>query len=283
MKFIKIILVILLTSSSALAQEKALRKPIISASINPIYQILLAITKDESNSILIINPNFSEHDYQLKKSDAKKFFISDLIFYVDDDLEKNFAKLAKEKKSYQLSQVIGIKLLQRLDNPKKIDVHLWMNPQNATKIAEFMTQKICEIDVGNCKKYQTNLQKFRDQILKTEKIIDAKLAKIKNENYVFYHDGYQYFTDYFSLKPLKIISRNHDYELTLKDARDFDLLARTTAIKCLFSDVNDEKNSALKLARNYKIKFVTLDLLQSKNGYADLLLDMADKMTECLK
>ncbi len=279
MKFIKIFLLLLISTRAACAQNN----PVIVTSINPIYQIVLAITGDKNNSILIINPNISEHDYQLKKSDVAAVSKADLIFYVDENLEKNFAKLVKEKKSYQLSQVAGIKLLQKRSDPKKLDLHLWMNPENGVKIAEFITQKICEIDAANCQKYQQNFVRFKKEAANSEKIIAAKLTKIKNQNYVFYYDAYQYFEDYFALKPLKIIAQDHDRDLSVKDAREFDELAKKSQIKCLFGDVFDEKNSAKKLAQNYKIKFATLDLIGREGGYFELLGKMSDEISGCLE
>lgn len=279
MKFIKFFLLLLISARAACAQNN----PVIVSSINPIYQIVLTITGDKNNSILIINPNISEHDYQLKKSDAAAVSKADLIFYVDANLEKNFAKLVKEKKSYQLSQVAGIKLLQRRSDPKKLDLHLWMNPENGVKIAEFITQKICEIDASNCQKYQQNFVRFKKEAANSEKIIADKLSKIKNQNYVFYYDAYQYFEDYFALKPLKIIAQDHDRELSVKDAREFDELTKKSQIKCLFGDVFDEKNSAKKLAQNYKIKFVTLDLIGREGGYFELLGKMSDAISGCLE
>lgn len=279
MKIFKIFFALLIGLNAALAQAN----PVIVSSINPIQQIVLAITEDKNNSILIISPTISEHDYQLKKSDAAAIAKADLIFYVDASLERNFVKMVRQKKSYQLSQISGIKLLQSRGDAEKIDPHLWMNPNNAVKIAEFITQKTCEIDVTNCKKYQQNLSKFNKEISETEKKISADLREIKNQNYVFYHDGYQYFENYFGLKPLKIISKNHDRELSVKDVRDFSALAKNGQIKCLFDDVLDEKNSAKKLAQNYSIKFVALDLIGGNGGYQKLLNDMSSAMKSCLR
>ena len=282
MKFFNIFLLLLISASSAFANDKPQKKPLIVASINPIYQIVLAITEDKNNSILIINPNISEHDYQLKKSDAEFAAQADLIFYIDDDLEKNFAKLVKGKNVYKMSQINKIKLLQRRNDSKKTDLHLWLNPENGVKIAEFITQKICEIDEGNSRKYQKNLEKFKKEILKTEKNIRKNLQPIQNSGFVFYHDGYQYFEDYFDLKPLKIISGNHDFELTIKDVRELDALAKTGQIKCIFGDVYDEKNSAKKLAQNYGVKFTKLDLIGEEDvSYSGLLLNISTSMA-CL-
>jgi len=283
MKFFNIFLLLLISTSSAFGNDKLQKKPLIVASINPIYQIVLAITEDKNNSILIINPNISEHDYQLKKSDAEFVAKADLIFYIDDDLEKNFAKLVKDKNSYKMSQINEIKLLQRRSDPKKTDLHLWLNPENGVKIAEFITQKICEIDASNAKKYQKNLEKFKKEILKTQKNIRKNLQPIQNSGFVFYHDGYQYFEDFFDLKPLKIISNNHDFELTIKDARQIDALAKTSQIKCIFGDVYDEKNSAKKLAQNYGIKFTTLDLIGKEDIFYPVLLDrISIRIASCL-
>ena len=283
MKFFNIFLLLLISASSAFANDKPQKKPLIVASINPIYQIVLAITEDKNNSILIINPSISEHDYQLKKSDAEFAAQADLIFYIDDDLEKNFAKLVKGKNVYKMSQINKIKLLQRRSDPKKIDLHLWLNPENGIKIAEFITQKICEIDAENSEKYQKNLEKLKKEILKTEKNIRKNLQPIQNSGFVFYHDGYQYFEDFFDIKPLKIISGNHDFELTIKDVRELDALAKTGQIKCIFGGVYDEKNSAKKLAQNYGVKFTKLDLIGEEDLFYPVLLDrISIRILSCL-
>jgi len=278
MKFIKIFLLLLLSARASLAQDN----PIIVTSINPIYQIVLAITQDKNNTILIINPSASDHDWQLKKSDAEKINNADLVFFVDENLEQNFAKIAKRKNSYQLSKTPQIKLLQSRSENKKTDLHLWMSPENGVKIAEFVTQKICEIDASGCSKYQQNLQKFTKEVVVSQKKIKAQLLAAQGQNYVFYHDAYQYFEDYFALKPLQTISKNHESYLTVKNLRDFDVIASNQKIKCLFGDVVDEKNSAQKLAQNYKINFAKLDPIGKDGGYLKILRDVADVMNDCL-
>jgi zinc transport system substrate-binding protein len=291
---ISFFLLVWIFAGIALAQSKIEKKsPLVVASINPVYQIISAIIQDKNNSILIIKSAASEHNSQLKKSDIEAISKADLIFYIDDELERSFAKSVKnlglQNKAYQISKVDNIKLLPKRNNPKKPDLHLWLNPKNAVVIAEFITQKLSEIDEKNSEKYQKNLGNFKKEIAKAEKKIKDQLALANSSSYVFYHDGYQYFENYFDLKPVKIISHFHDYELGMKDLRDFDSLAKTLQIKCLFGEISDEKNSALKLAQNYKIKFVALDLIgtkenpdKNKNGYSVLLLNLADDMVSCL-
>jgi zinc transport system substrate-binding protein len=278
MKFL-ILLSIFFSAKSALAQS-----PIIATSINPVYQIVLAITQNKNNTILIMNSNASDHDWQFKKSDLETLNKAKIVFYIDDGFEKPFAKISKKTNSYQLSKTPQIKILQSRGDIKKKDFHLWLNPENAEKMAEFVAQKICEIDEKNCLIYKENLAVFKNEISKSVQEIKNKLRVADKQNYVFYHDAYQYFEDYFSLKPLSSISKNHESYLTVRNLREFDEIATSKKIKCLFGDVVDEKNSAQKLAENYQIKFAKLDPIGGDNvGYFRVLMNVADEMWGCLK
>lgn len=282
MKFIQIFLLLLITSKALVAQELNSERVNIVASINPIYQILLSITDDVANANLIIKPGISEHDYQLRKNDVAVISKANLIFYIDDALEHSFAKLVKNKSSYRLSKIPNLKLLRKRDGSNRIDPHIWLNPDNAIKIAEFMTDKISEIDQENSQTYQKNLKIFKVDIIKAAKDIRLQDLKNKESDYIFYHDGYQYFEDYFGLKPLKVIFSNHDRELSIKDARDINILARNNKIGCIFGDISDEKNSSKKLAEKYHVKFIELDLIGKKEeSYKLIMLNLISDMNAC--
>ena len=65
--------------------------------------------------------------------------------------------------------------------------------------------------------------------------------------------------------------------------REIDALVKTGQIKCIFGDVNDEKNSAKKLAQNYGVKFAMLDLIGKEDIFYPVLLDrISIRMVSCL-
>lgn len=282
MRFLNFFLAFSLSAGAALAQN-----PKVVSSINPIHQIVLAITEDKINSVVIIDPTISEHDFTMKKSDVAMISKAALVFYVDGNLEHPFARILKNpeisKKTFKLSQINGLKLLQVRGHEKELDPHLWLNPENAVKIAEFVAQKLSEVDAEDAKKYQKNLEKFKKETEKTSAKIRAQLAKINDSGFVFYHDGYQYFEDFFGVKPLKIVSHNHDHELSVKDVRALDKLVKEGKVKCIFGEPQDERNSAMKLAQKYQIKFSTLDLIGGKDvDYQELLQNLADDLDGCV-
>ena len=287
MKFCtKFFLIFFLSTKAVFAADAASKRLTIVASINPIYQIILEITENKSNNVLIMNSSSSEHDYQLKKNDVEAVQKADLIFYVSADLEKKFPRLIasqnKQAQSFELVKINNIKLLQLRSDAAKIDPHIWLDPENALKIAEFVTQKISTIDKKNSQQYQKNLARFEKKISATEESIKVQLSKINDRGYVIYHDGYQYFEKYFSLTPLQIMTSGHSRELTVSRLKEFDDLVKHARVKCIFGDKQDEKNTALKLAQNYQIKFSTLDLIGQKDSYFDLLLKISNTMAGCL-
>ncbi len=281
--FLKIILILFLAIQVAVAQNNnqhiSSQKPLIVSSINPIQQIISAVVGDKTNNVLIIKSGLSEHDYHLKKNDVEMVNKANLIFYVSDDLERNFAKLSssqdKKLDTFQLIKIDGIKLLQKRNDAKTIDPHIWLNPQNGVRIAQFVVQKISAIDPKNSLQYQENFEKFRKEVLSTEQKIKLQISKKQGLNYIFFHDGYQYFEDYFGIKSLKVVSGGHDSELSLAAVKEIDALIKQSLVNCIVGEQWDEKNTAQKLANNYKITFSELDLSKAKS-YTEMLQKIAN-------
>jgi zinc transport system substrate-binding protein len=290
---ITIILSFLLASLDALATNKP-NRPVIAASINPIYQIILSITKSQENSHLIIASNLSEHTYQMKPSDIKNIKDADLVFYISNDLESFIPRIAsmakgKKQKFWQLIKIPGLKILPQKNDASQDDIHIWLNPENAIKIAKFITLKISEIDPFRADEYQLNLKRFIKEITTTSNKIRTQMSEIKDRNYMVYHDGYAYFEDYFAIKETRSITSYEDQELTINDLTEISKLIKDKNVKCIFGEPGEEKNTAQNIANNFHIKFMILDLIGdkenyglNKNGYDYILSNIASNIHSCL-
>jgi zinc transport system substrate-binding protein len=271
----------------------------IVSSINPLYQIISSITEDKTNNYLIFKSNFSEHNYQLKSDDVKVLQKADLIFIIDKNYEKNIFKLVNNY--HQLNKIIiaseidKIKLFNLRNNSNLLDHHLWLDPQNAELIAYSLVENLCKIDQINCKFYHKNFVKFQKQNQQLFLKINQRLKFIRSRDFIFYHDCYQYFEEYFKISPKLIIDYDHAIDLKMSKLRTLDDVIKNNQIKCLFGDINDEKNSASKIAKNYKINFSNLDIiglnLDNKNseqktelnGYSQIIFKLIDNIDNCLK
>ena len=280
-------------------KENANYKIKIASSINPLYQIISAITGDKTDNYLVFKSNFSEHNYQLKSDDVKVLKNADLIFMIDKNYEKNLYKLISNShpkdKILIASEIEKIKLFNLRNNQKYLDYHLWLNPQNAELIALKLKEKLCEIDQKNCNFYHENFRKFQQENQQAILKINHKLEKIKAKNFIFYHDCYQYFEEYFKVTAKLIVDYDHAIDLKITKLKKLDDVIKNNHITCLLGDINDEKNSAQKIAKNYQINFAKLDIIglssvvkdnekqSNSNGYSQILTQIVNDIENCLK
>jgi ABC-type Zn uptake system ZnuABC Zn-binding protein ZnuA len=268
----------------------------IAVSINPLYQVVKAITKDKANNFLIYNKNYSEHNYQLKSDDVKAVENADLILMIDKNYETNLQKyleqLVNSKKIVSLSQINQIKVLKLRKNSLKNDLHLWLNPQNIEIFAEELVENLCQLSIANCQFFRKNLSNFKKENNIAVQEISKQLASLKEKKFIFYRDCFQYFEEYFALKPALIVDDEHSKELKISRYREFNEVVNSQKISCLFGDANDENNSAQKLAKNHNLKFVKLDIIglansdkkpqmSEINGYSKMLLNLANEIVNC--
>ena len=297
--FILIFSALLLLSMPIDAQEiTANKKSVINiaVSINPLYQVVQAITKDKANNFLIYNKNYSEHNYQLKSDDVKAIENADLILMIDKNYETNLQKyleqLAISKKIISLSQINQIKVLKLRRNSLKNDLHLWLNPQNIEIFAEELVENLCQLSIANCQFFRKNLSNFKKENNIAIQEISKQLASLNDKKYIFYRDCFQYFEEYFALKPALIVDDEHSKELKISRYKEFNEVVNSQKISCLLGDANDENNSDQKLAKNYNLKFVKLDItglansdkkpqMSEINGYSKMLLNLASEIVNC--
>lgn len=269
----------------------------IAVSINPLFQIVEAITANKTDNFLIFNDNFSEHNYQLTASDVKALNRADLVFIIDKSLEKNLTKyLASKTNQTQLiavSEIDKMIILKEHNNSQKIDYHLWLDPNNAQIIANFLTQKLCTIDAKNCEFYQRNLKLFKDQNKNLIKNIKKKITRINDQKFIFYRDCYRYLQNAFALTPIEIANNNHSQDLKITKLKKLEKIINEQKISCLIGDYFDEKNSAIKLAKKYQINFTKVDIIglasskkdldssQNLNGYHQIIYKIIEEIERC--
>lgn len=271
MRLFYIFLILVIFCKTSFSQSKIennipKKSPIISASINPIYQILVEIYGKE-NSRRIISPNIDQHDFQLKPSDMDNIINSEIVLFIDQNFEKNIAKIAKESlqnKFFELSRIANLQILYNRNGSGFVDFHIWLSKDNSIKIAEFIKEKACLINENKCNFYQQNFLNFQIKANLYYRGNFLKIKDVKNRPYALYHDGYQYFENDFKTES-KIILADENGDIKISKLKEFDKLAKNNGVKCIFNEKNSHKNSAAKLAKEYKLEYEILDIIGDEN------------------
>ncbi|MGL9733142.1 MAG: zinc ABC transporter substrate-binding protein [Wolbachia sp.] len=264
----------------------------IVTTIKPIHSLVSSVTDGISKPYLLTCIT-SGHDHALKPSDASNLESSDIIFYVDDNLEtfvKTFAR--KNKKLIQLSKIINLLPTRPHSFSKHIihiqdekDLHIWLNPENAKKIILSISTTLSRIDKENSYKYNQNAMKAIKKIDQKIKKITRELNDFKNKKYIVTHDAYQYFEKYFGLNhPSAILSIEEDAYIGMKSLMKLRKMMKEENIKCIFSSSREDSIKPKALSNNAKI--VILDPIGSdtkpgKDAYLAIINNITQDFKSC--
>ncbi|WP_395462577.1 zinc ABC transporter substrate-binding protein [Wolbachia endosymbiont (group A) of Nomada rufipes] len=262
------------------------------ATIKPIHSLVASVTEG------ILEPELlgyatSAHNYILKPSDASNLESSDVIFYVDDNLETFVQTFAKNNKELvQLSRAINLLPTRPHSFSRKIthiqdekDLHMWLSPENAKSMILSISATLSNIDKENSHRYSSNATKAIKKIDQEVKEIMKELNDFKNQKYIVTHDAYQYFEKYFGLNhPSAILSIEEDSYIGMKSLMKLKKIMKEENVKCIFA--HSQEDSIKPNALSNDAKMVILDPIGSdiepgKDAYLAIINSIAQNFKSC--
>ncbi|OEY86993.1 ABC transporter substrate-binding protein [Wolbachia pipientis] len=258
------------------------------ATIKPIHSLVSSVTEGILEPCLVDCGATSVHDYILKPSSVSKLESSNIIFYVDDNLETFIKSFGKNRTLVKLSEAVKLLparpqlLSQNIINEE--DLHIWLSPDNAKIMINYISAKLSEIDKGNSARYNYNAMKATLKIDQEIKKIAKELDNLKDKKYIVTHDAYQYFEKYFSLSdPSAILSIEEDSYMGVRSLIKLKRIIKEENIKCVFS--NSLENPKI-FSNDPNIKIVILDPIgldiePGKDAYITIINNIAQNFKSC--
>jgi len=168
-----------------------------------------------------------------------------------------------------------------------IDLHLWLDPENARTIARHMADKLAAADPANKAKYTDNLKELERRLDNLTAELQKKLEPVRNQPYVVFHDAYRYFEERFGLQPAGSITVNPETMPGAKRLREIkEKLAKVDAA-CVFSEPQFDGSIVEVVvegtdARAGELDPVGADLETGPDLYPALLERLAEGFVTCL-
>ncbi|OWZ25689.1 zinc ABC transporter substrate-binding protein [Wolbachia endosymbiont of Wuchereria bancrofti] len=264
----------------------------IVATIKPIHSLVASVTDGISKPYLLAYTT-STHDHILKPFDASNLESSDVIFYIDDNLETFIKTFAKEKKELvQLSKTINLLPARSHSFSKQIthtqdekDLHIWLSPENAKSMILSISEALSNIDKENASRYNYNAIKAKKKINQEVEKIAKELNDFKNQKYIVTHDAYQYFEKYFGLNhPSVILSIEEDSYIGMKSLMKLKKVMEEENIKCIFSHSLEDSIKPKVLSNDAKMVIldpIGLNIEPGKDAYLAIINDIAQNFKSC--
>ncbi|ETN93496.1 High-affinity zinc uptake system protein ZnuA precursor [Gammaproteobacteria bacterium MOLA455] len=254
-------------TAKTLAQQPSTPKPLIITTIKPLAIIAQSAVGDQARVEYLQSAVQSAHEVSLPVSALKKIDQADLIIWIGEMFESRVAKpmaLLPEKKRITVMQ-LPLMAPQDAGNQQNIgghthahhgdsihnaltaDPHVWLNPQNANRIAAEIQQRL-HLPVK--------------EIISAEQIADftTELSPLRDKQFLVHHDALDHFTSTFGLQP----------GLSIRDASgatqgvrsQYRLRQRATAssASCIFIEPQYADRDAQVIAQELSLPVALIDL-----------------------
>ena len=116
----------------------------------------------------------------------------------------------------------------------------------------------------------------------------AQLQAVQKRPFMVFHDAYQYFEKDYDLNAVGTVRVDPEHEPGAKRIGELHQMIADNKVVCLFSEPQFPAKIVTKLAADGKVKTAVLDpvgadLAPGKTMYGQLLHQLADSLSGCLK
>ena len=284
----------------------------VAVTVKPLHSLLVAIMGDTGAATLLLDNVTSVHDFNLKPSHIRTLQQVDAVFYVDDSFEtflaSAFATMPDTTLKLAVARQAELELLplrtgavwhqrqahrhgasSRSANAgtQVHDMHVWLDPRNARKIAEYMAARLGELYPGNAAIYSANAARLLASIGELDSELTSMLAAYGNEAFVVSHDAFQYFERAYGLHSVGAISIEPGLPPTASRLSAIRGLVKQRQVRCIFSEPQYPQRLIDLAAVDGAAQSAVLDpmgaaLPPGATLYPELMRRMASAVRQCL-
>ncbi len=235
--------------------------PKIITNLEPLAAIAKSITISE-DQVAVIGGSHDHHQH-FNAYDLKQIEGATIVVTINQNGRSPINKILRNSqvKQIYIENLPQIKILKNFYNNDN-DWHLWLSPDNAVVVANYLVADLIKSDPKNRNKYQEKLVKF----LKEHKKLIAEANKTLDRvhisgKYIFFHNGFRYFEDFFKLQPAVILKDDHEDAVSSKALGQLYALKNRQLAKCLIVDEVNKIKDAGKIANSQNLQLVIIDNL----------------------
>lgn len=210
--------------------ENESSKPQVYCSFYGIYDFVSTIGGDKIDAYNIVPTGTEPHDWEPSTVEMAKLTKADIIFYNGMGMESWIDKVRESAgdgvKYIELSQGIG--------DENSPDPHIWLDPENAVKMAEKIKDSLCELDAVYKDYYEKNCNELVAEINEVDKEYTEALANIENNKIVVAHEAYGWLCNAYGLEQIAIEGISAEGEPSPSKMQELINTIRDNDIKYIF-------------------------------------------------
>lgn len=255
----------------------------ILTTIKPLQLIALAVTggDPEVRVDVLLTPQASPHDYQLKPSDREKIAAADAIFWVGPGLE-----LFLERVLTSTGAPAVVEALQPQGGHHE-DAHIWMDPVAAAEIADRMAARLASLRPEHETQWRQNAAALRQRLLVLDRELGTSLRMRPSHGYLVSHDAFARFETRYGLRHVAALSDGEERPPGPRRLVEIDAAISRGEVSCaLLEPQYDRKLVQTVLGgssvRQIKVDTLAGDIAPNRQGLENFYRGLGRVFRECI-
>lgn len=223
-----------------------------------LYDLVTVIGKDQVEAVGLMGPGIDPHLYQASAGDVTKMQEADVVVYNGLHLEGKmgdiFASLSNQGKNIICIEdgLEASMLLTDEDNPNMHDPHIWFSVSIWQDAAEYVAERLIQIDPENKAAYAANLNSYLAEMDDLEQYIQRRIGELPENQRVLItaHDAFRYFGETYGFTVMALQGISTDAEAGTANMSNLADFIAENEIKAIFveSSVPPKNIEALQAA-----------------------------------
>ena len=292
-------------------------------TIKPLHSLVSGVIGDTGKAELLVKGYASPHVFQLKPSQVKSLQEATIVFSIHKQLETSLQRAISnipggvtqstvvesarmkllpvreggpweghdhghhEEKHEKHAKDEGHDDHKRHDDHEDGDAHVWLTPENATKIIKAITRDLSKVFPQNRNAYKANARNYIKKLEKLDAEIKTRLKDIKTKPYIYFHDAFQYFETTYGLNGVGTISIEPDESPSPKRLSEIRKKIAETNASCVFKEPQFSDRVINTVVNQTSAQVGILDPLgveidSGPDMYFTLLSNIANSLHSCL-
>jgi ABC-type Zn uptake system ZnuABC Zn-binding protein ZnuA len=196
--------------------EVSPEKPVVAATISPIYDLVRIVGGEDVDTRLILSPGSSPHTYEPTPSIIKELHGSTVIFQIGHGIDSWVSSITNslpDTSVVVLDRGVSLRLTTESHDHEheeeevveeevyeSVDPHYWLDPTNASYMVDTIVQSLSQIDPAHEDAFVRRAAEFKDELARKDVEWQLVMQGIANKRLITFHDAFGYFADHFGLE-----------------------------------------------------------------------------------
>lgn len=248
------------------------------ATIKPLQLLAVAVGGDSVNVDVLLKPNISPHDYQLRPSDRRMLDGADVVLWIGPRLEVFLQSLVESLPPR--TQVVA---LQDAGDP-----HLWLDPIAMGDAAQRLALRLAELRPTLATQFHRNADRVQRRLIEESKLMQEQLQTAGPlRNFIVEHDAYQRLEQRYGLHHLAALTDSSELPPSPAQLVHIQRLLEAKAIGCVWRE-RQQTRAMSKLLSGIQVNVEIIDALAmdqpiSEEGFVQFYRRLELAMVGCLR